>query len=96
MAERGAFRDIPAAPVARAAYLGVGSARKEQPAPLDEETPEQVWRDFAALIRAYMQPDQGYTARRAMFKDADRGDYDQLARFGEWDATQDPSPENLT
>lgn len=95
LAERGAFRDIAPAPVASAAYLGVGSTRKEQAAPLDEESPAQVWQDFAALIRAYSQPEQGYTARRAMFKDIDKSDYDQLSRFGEWDATQDPIPEDL-
>jgi ATP-dependent helicase/nuclease subunit B len=96
LAEQGAFRDLAPAPVARAVYIGVGSARKEQPAPLDEESPAQVWQEFSALIRAYSDPNQGYTARRAMFKDIDKSDYDQLARFGEWDATQDPTPEDLT
>lgn len=96
MAERGAFLGLDPAPVAKAAYIGVGSMRKEQPAPLDEEPPEKVWQEFAALIRAYSSPTQGYTSRRAMFKEAEKGDYDQLARFGEWDATQDPTPEDLT
>jgi RecB family exonuclease len=96
MAERGAFIGLDPAPVAKAAYIGVGSTRKEQPAPLDEEPPEKVWQEFAALIRAYSSPTQGYTSRRALFKDADKGDYDQLARFGEWDATQEPTPEDLT
>ena len=50
---------------------------------------------MVALISAYLQPDQGYTARRAMFKEGDTGDYDLLARFGEWDATQDAKPEDL-
>ncbi|HEY9020185.1 MAG TPA: double-strand break repair protein AddB [Paracoccaceae bacterium] len=96
MAERGAFLGLDPAPVAKAAYIGVGSTRKEQLAPLDEEPPEKVWQEFAALIRAYSSPKQGYTSRRAVFKEADKGDYDQLARFGEWDATQDPTPEDLT
>ena len=95
LAERGAFEGLDPAPVVKAAYIGVGSARKEQPAPLDEEPPEKVWQEFDALIRAYFNPQQGYTARRAMFKEADKGDYDQLARFGEWDATQTPTPEDL-
>ncbi len=96
LATRGAFQDIPPATVARAAYIGVGSAQKEQPAPLDEETPEKIWKELVALISAYLQPDQGYTARRAMFKEGDIGDYDLLARFGEWDATQDAKPEDLS
>lgn len=95
MAERGAFDDIDPAPVAKAAYIGVGSARKEQPAPLEDEPPEKVWQEFAALIKAYSDQGRGYTSRRAMFKEGEAGDYDQLARFGEWDATQDPTPEDL-
>jgi RecB family exonuclease len=96
LAERGAFEGLDPAPVAKAAYIGVGSTRKEQLAPLDEEPPEKVWQAFSALIRAYSSPTQGYTSRRAVFKEGDKGDYDQLARFGEWDATQDPTPEDLT
>ena len=33
---------------------------------------------------------QGFTARRAMQKAGDVGDYDQLARFGEWELTDLP------
>jgi hypothetical protein len=95
MAEQGAFEGIDPAPVAKAAYIGVGSARKEQPAPLENEPPEKVWMEFTALIRAYSDQGRGYTSRRAMFKEGEAGDYDQLARFGEWDATQDPMPEDL-
>ncbi len=95
LAARGAFQDIAPAEVAQAAYIGVGSATKEQPAPLDEEPVEKVWQEFEALIRAYFSPTQGYTSRRAMLKDADTGDYDQLARFGEWDGTDAPHPEDL-
>ena len=89
------FEGIDPAPVAKAAYIGVGSARKEQPAPLEDEPPEKVWQEFSALIRAYSDQSRGYTSRRAMFKEGEAGDYDQLARFGEWDATQDPVPEDL-
>ena len=96
LATRGAFKDIAPAPVAKAAYIGVGSIRKEQPAPLGDEPPEKVWKELVALISAYLQADQGYTARRAMLKESDTGDYDLLARFGEWDATQDATPEDLS
>lgn len=96
LAERGGFAELDPTPVAKAAYIGVGSTRREQPAPLDEEPPEKVWQEFSALIRAYFSAKQGYTSRRALFKEGDRGDYDQLARFGEWDATQGPTPEDLT
>ena len=39
------------------------------------------------LIDAYRDPDMGYTARNKMHKDAFGSDYDQLSRFGEWDAS---------
>lgn len=96
MAEQGAFEGIGAAPVADALFIGLGTTPGEVPAPLEEEPPGQVWAEFGRLIAAYFEPDQGFTSRRAMQKDSDPGDYDQLARFGEWDRTNDPAPEDLT
>ncbi|MFV0514573.1 MAG: double-strand break repair protein AddB [Jhaorihella sp.] len=96
MAERGAFEGLAAAPVADAVFIGVGTSPKEVAAPLESEPPGKVWAEFAQLIAAYMQPGQGFTARRAVQKDTDTGDFDQLARFGEWDRSTDPTPENLT
>ncbi|RKF13391.1 double-strand break repair protein AddB [Roseovarius spongiae] len=90
MAQIAGFDGIPAAPVAQAAYIGLGGSGKVVPAPLDETPPGEVWAQLAALIAAYAQEDMGYTARRAMQKKEDTGDYDQLARFGEWDATAPP------
>ena len=95
MAEAGAFQNIAPTQVAQAIFIGLGAA-KETPAPLDEEPPEKVWAEFRDLIAAYQSADTGYTARRMLEKDTDVGDFDQLARFGEWDDTQDPMPEDLT
>lgn len=95
MAEAGAFANIEPATVSKAVFLGLGAARTS-PAPLDEEPTEKVWEEFCSLIAAYHQPETGYTARRMLEKDTDIGDYDQLARYGEWDDTQDPVPEDLT
>ena len=55
-----------------------------------------VWAKFEQLISAYLEPDSGFTARRAMFKDQDISDYDPLSRFGEWDLTVPPSKEDLS
>ncbi len=95
MAEAGAFANIEPATVAEAFFLGIGAARPSA-APLREEPPEKVWEEFCSLIAAYHQPETGYTARRMLEKDTDVGDYDQLARYGEWDDTTDPAPEDLT
>ncbi|GHF35276.1 double-strand break repair protein AddB [Seohaeicola zhoushanensis] len=95
LAERGLFPEIPAAPVAAALFLGIGSSLSEQPAPLDEESATEVLAKLVLLIRQYHRAEQGFTARRMLFKDSDRGNYDHLARFGEWDASDEAAPEVL-
>ena len=49
-----------------------------------------------ALIEAYLDETQGFTARRMMQQDRFGSDYDLLARFGEWDETDAPEPEELS
>jgi ATP-dependent helicase/nuclease subunit B len=96
MVEEGGFKEIGPAPVAQAAYIGLGSKPVERPAPLEDEPPHEVLAKLHALITSYLTDEQGFTARR-MVKTTDfAGDYDQLARFGEWDATTEPTPEDLT
>jgi RecB family exonuclease len=90
IAEINGFGEMPPAPVARALFIGLGSGKSEEPAPLDEETPGQVWEEFRDLIRVYIASRQGFASRRAPQKMADEGDYDHLARFGEWDMTDTP------
>ena len=68
-------------------YIGLGTNPKEVEAPLDEESPALVWEKFTELARAWADPGKGYTARRAMEEMRTGSDYDQLARFGEWDDT---------
>ena len=87
MAENGTFDGLGPVPVAQAIYLGLGSKPTAIAAPLDEETPSQVWIAFQELIATYQNLTQGYTARRAMQSDKIPSDYDHLARFGEWDVT---------
>jgi len=95
MIEQAGFGRLAPAPVAGACFIGVGSSYKEVPAPLEDEPPAQVLEDLRVLLSAYAQREQGYTARRMLFKDSDIGDYDHLARFGEWDRSTDPTPEDL-
>lgn len=98
MAERGAFPDLGRAKVAEATFIGMGSKPEEVSAPIDEEEEGTVvtWERFLKLLTRYTDPKQGYTARRAMFSDKDFSDYDQLARFGEWDISDKAEPEDLT
>ena len=94
MAEAGAFDGIDPSDVAEARFIGL-SAAKEVAAPLADEPTGKVWAEFCELIGAYQQHNTGYTARRMLERDTNTGDFDQLARFGEWDDTHDPVPEDL-
>lgn len=96
MAEQGGFRDIDPSDVAAAIYLGLGPKPKEVAAPLEDTPATQIWSEFSELIAYYADVTHGFTARRAMQSDRDEGQYDQLARFGEWDATDTPNPEDLS
>lgn len=95
IAERAGFGDLAPCAVARAVYIGLGSQPAQVGAPLDEEPTEKVWQGLHDLIAAYREIRQGYTARRAIQRKDEAGDYDQLARFGEWDITDDADPQEV-
>jgi double-strand break repair protein AddB len=92
MAERGAFETIGARQVARISYIGVNAAAKVESTAITPELLAQVWDDLHRLVGKYLSPGQGFASRRAVFKARVPGDYDHLARFGEWDMTDSPSP----
>lgn len=95
MVENGGFDALGPRPVRAAQFIGMGSTPKVEDAPLDTEPPQKVVAELASLLAAYLEPDKGYTSRRALYEDREARDYDQLARFGEWDVTQDPVAEVL-
>ncbi|WP_170340650.1 double-strand break repair protein AddB [Ruegeria arenilitoris] len=96
MAEQGGIDGFDPMAVASAVFIGMGGTYKEVPAPLDKEPPDRVLAELKELISFYLEPDQGFSSRRMMHKDSDVGDYDHLARFGEWDRTAETKPEDLT
>ena len=103
MAERGAFEDVPPAVAAAGAYLSLGRAGAEtriemgphvitkngKPVETVDFSTSTTERELIELLTAYAQQNRGYPSRRAMEKMTFEGDYDHLARFGEWDETQD-------
>ena len=95
MVEAGGFATLGPRPVAAAQFIGL-SGQKTADVPLDEEPPAKVLANLSGLLSAYLEPDKGYVSRRALYEDREARDYDQLARFGEWDVTDDPTPEGLT
>jgi ATP-dependent helicase/nuclease subunit B len=94
--EEGGFTEVGPAHVANAVFIGLGSNPVEVAAPLDEEPPQEVLNGLRELIATYLSAGQGFTARRMVKTDDFAGDYDQLARFGEWDGTTPASPEDVT
>ena len=88
--ERAGFADRPPAPVARAAYIGIGSKPEICEVPLNEMPPGVVWDRFTELMTAYLAEGRGFAARLAPMKADETLDYDHLSRFGEWDASQPP------
>jgi len=45
---------------------------------------EKHFAELKSLLAAYQQPEQPYLPAQAMEREADRGDFDHLARFDEW------------
>ena len=88
--ERGGYKGLAKSEVAAASYIGLGSNPKVMLAPLDETGSDRVWEELEVLIEAFTSSDQGYTSRQAMAKERFSGNYDHLARFGEWDESDDP------
>jgi ATP-dependent helicase/nuclease subunit B len=96
MVTRGAFTALDGPrDVAGITYIGLGSKPKAQTSAPDEAMLGKVWEELHVLITEYLSPTRGYAARRAMFGQRFPGDYDHLARFGEWEMTDMPVPEDV-
>ena len=85
MAERGGFRELGRADVARITYIGLGAGEKAVETDITKEKLDEQWQRFAVLIDAYQKAETGYAARRAVFETRYARDYDHLSRFGEWE-----------
>ncbi|WP_050527103.1 double-strand break repair protein AddB [Pseudorhodobacter aquimaris] len=97
MATRGAFTALDGPrEVAGITYIGLGSSPKQDSSTPDEAMLDKVWEELHLLIAEYMDPERGYVSRRAMHEERFPGDYDHLARYGEWEMTDDPKPEDVT
>lgn len=97
MLDEGGFPPLDPPHVERAVFISLQPSNpREVLAPLEDAPPEQIWQEFVALITAYHAAETGFTARRALQKDSDAGDFDHLARYGEWDVTDAPVKEVLT
>ena len=96
MAEGGGFKGLDPTEVAKLSFVGLKADLVIETADLEPGEVAEVWAEFGRLMASYARPDQGYTARRALESVRDASDYDHLSRFGEWDMTDDPAPEDLS
>ncbi|MDE2738650.1 MAG: double-strand break repair protein AddB [Paracoccaceae bacterium] len=94
MAEKGAFDEIVGGTVSRAAYIGIG--RKPELREVErwnksgEDTFMRDWNKFQDLVVLYQNPTTGYISRRYGGVGTQSNDYDHLARYGEWEDTDEP------
>ena len=95
MVEEGAFAELGPCTVRGAQFIGLGTNPRIEDAPLMDEPPGHILTELVGLLGAYLEGDKGYTSRRALYEERESRDYDQLARFGEWDVTDLPVPEVL-
>ena len=95
MAERGAFAALGPRSVAGYSYIALGGDGAPREMDYDAALVMETWAGLHGLLAAYLREDTGFTARRAMQKVAEAGDYDHLSRFGEWEVTDAPLPERV-
>ena len=91
MAEQGGFEDLKASKVSKVSHIRLGRSGKDTEidfAEKPEYAPAAMLSDLARLLNAYANAAQGYTSKRMIERQIFEGDYDHLARFGEWDLTQ--------
>ena len=84
---RGGFADLGPAEVAWISYIGLGAAHKSVETRVTDDMLRDFWAGMQQLIGQYGHRTTGYAARRAMFQDRIVGEYDHLARYGEWQMT---------
>ncbi|NKX45285.1 PD-(D/E)XK nuclease family protein [Roseicyclus persicicus] len=90
MAQAGAFGLAPGTEVARIAYIGLGSSPGPVPHDPDPERLAQIDADLRRRLTHMQDEAQGFPSRRSVRTTFTAGDFDQLARHGEWDETQAP------
>ena len=92
MAEQGAFGERLGTTVASVAYIGLGTSPEVADTPITRDLLDDIWSNLQRLLTTYADPAQGYVSRRALLLEKDIGNFDHLARFGEWGMTDHAVP----
>jgi len=81
--------------VAQVAYIGLGADPKLDVTDLEDGEVRKTLAELERLLAGYQSPERGYQSRRAIGSVAYGGDFDHLARFGEWSDSDDPTPQDV-
>jgi double-strand break repair protein AddB len=96
----GGFPNVPAHAVTALEYMSLASGGKTSSLSMRDadggDLVETTWRDFERLITTVKSDTFGFTARDRPANIKYPSDYDHLARFGEWQDTDPPVPEDMT
>lgn len=95
IAQRGGFDGLPACPVMHLELIGLNKDEAPVVVPSQSDELDKTWAGFLQLMEYFAHPHTGYAPRLRPFKTTDLGDYDQLARYGEWDDGAEPDPRHV-
>ena len=90
MARRGGFDALGPVEVAGIRYIHLGGDGETQPRDYSPALETENWEGFVRLIAAYLAGETGFTSMRAPEQMGYGGDYDHLARYGEWSLADAP------
>lgn len=95
IAVEGGFPGLGPQEVSKVTYIGLGGGDKKLTVDMTEAKISETRDGLEKLIADYRNPATGYIARRAVMEENRRGDFDHLARFGEWEMTDASFPEDV-
>ena len=95
MVRRGGFHSLGPIDVAGIRYIQLGGDGATSDREFSSLLEGQNWDGFVRLITGYLQGQMGFTAMRAPEKVSYAGDFEHLARFGEWSLADMPDPQKV-
>lgn len=97
VARHGGFENIGHNETAKVAYIGLGSDPKTVEVPFDMDTLDRIEEELVSIIAEFAKRDRGYDSRRVVFRSNSKfgGDFDHLARYGEWDHSETATSEEV-
>ncbi|MCZ0961300.1 double-strand break repair protein AddB [Paracoccus benzoatiresistens] len=95
MARRGGFDSLGPADVAGISYIQLGGEGETHPRDYSPQLEAENWEGFVRLVVAYLSGEIGFTSMRAPEQTSYAGDYDHLARYGEWSLADAPRSEKV-